>query len=256
MHANVVPVSGVDEPVDATWYKGIIGALNYLALMTRPDISYALSVLASKCTSPTVGDIRRVKHLFRYVMSTRHIGLNFKHDSDFQLHVWADASYASRDGARSQSGYCFSLGANNAAFYVKSTKQQLVTLSSTESEYVAMFHSSTEAVFLKRLMEHLDFPQAPIVVYQDNQSTIHWVQGKENFHRAKHLEVKYHYVRQLLREHVIAVEYLETTEMIADVLTKPLVSDHFQYLACGLLGIYTFEERISEEGFQDVSLSM
>ena len=255
MHANQDPLPRDDEAIDSTWYKGVIGALNHLALMTRPDISFSLSVLASKCNSPTRGDVRRVKHLFRFVMGTRHLGLNFKRDSDFQLHVWADASYASREETRSQTGYCFSLGADNATIYAKSTKQHLVTLSSTESEYVAMFHSCTEVVFLKRLLQQLGFDQDPITIYQDNQSTIHWAEGKENFHRVKHLDVKYHYVRELLKQHVIAIEYLVTTEMIADVLTKALVNDQFQYLAAGLLGIYSFDERIKTERFQVVSLS-
>jgi len=71
----------------------------------------------------------------------------------------------------------------------------------------------------------------------------------------KHLDVKYHYVRELLKQHVIAIEYLVTTEMIADVLTKALVNDQFQYLAAGLLGIYSFDERTKTERFQVVSLS-
>ena len=71
----------------------------------------------------------------------------------------------------------------------------------------------------------------------------------------KHLDVKYHFVRELLKQHVITVEYLITTEMIADVLTKALVNDQFQYLASGLLGIYSFDERIYKEKFQVVSLS-
>ena len=86
------------------------------------------------------------------MIATKHIGLNFKRDGDFQLYVYADASYASREETRSQSGYAFTSGLDNAAFYVKSTKQQLVTLSSTEAEFVAMFHSMTKAVFLKRLL--------------------------------------------------------------------------------------------------------
>ena len=255
MHASQEARAGDEEPINSTWYKGIIGALNYLALMTRPDISFAMSVLASKCNAPTMGDVRRVKYLFRFVMNTRHKGLNFKHDEDFQLHAWADASYATRDEARSQSGYCYSLGAGNAAFYSKSTKQQLVTLSSTEAEYVAMFHSSTESVFLRRLLEHMGFQQGPTTTFQDNMSTIHWANGKENFQRVKHLDVKYHYIRQLLTEHVIVVQYLPTEEMIADVLTKPLVTEKFEYLASQLLGVYSFSERIKGELYQEVLLS-
>ena len=249
MQATTVACEGDDDEISSTKYRGIIGALNHLALMTRPDISFALSVLASKCRCPTYGDLRRVKHLFRFVIATKHIGLNFKRDGDFQLYVYADASYASREETRSQSGYAFTLGLGNAAFYVKSTKQQLVTLSSTEAEYVAMFHSVTEAVFLKRLLEQLGFDQDPIPVFQDNTSTIQWAQGKENFHRVKHLSVKYHYVRELLKERVIAVEYLSTIEMIADVLTKPLVNEQFEYLASGLLGIYSFDKRTECERF-------
>ena len=243
MHATTVSLDGDEVPINPSWYKGIIGALNYLALMTRPDMSFALSVLASKCQSPTKGDYRKVKHLFKFAMGTAHIGLQFQSDDDFQLHVWADASYASREDARSQNGYCMSLGATNAAFYSKSSKQQLVTLSSTESEYVAMFHASTEVVFLRRLIQQLGFVQEPIKVYQDNESAIRWAHGQENFHRAKHLHVKYHYVRELVKEQVMSVEYLSTKEMVADVLTKPLVSDQFQYLASKLLGVYSFKKR-------------
>ena len=86
-------------------------------------------------------------------------------------------------------------------------------------------------------------------MFHDNTSTIEWAQGKENFHRVKHLSVKYHYVRELLKERVIAVEYLSTIEMIADVLTKQLVNEQFEYLAFGLPGIYLFDKRTKCERF-------
>ena len=251
MHARQEPLATDSESIDASWYKGIIGALNYLAIMTRPDISYCMSVLASKCNSPDKGDFRRVKHLFRFVMGTRHLGLNFQCDSDMQLHIWADASYASHSDARSQTGYSFALGETNAAFYVK----HLVTLSSTESEYVACFHSICEAVFLRRLLEQLGFPQEPLPLFQDNQSVLHWLEGRQNFHRCKHMHVKYEYCRQMRLERVIAPEYLITTEQIADIFTKPLLNNHYEYLASGVLGIYSFAERIENEQFQEVLLS-
>lgn len=256
MHATSTPHEGDDRPINSTWYKGIIGALNYLALMTRPDMSFALSVLASRCQSPTKGDFRKAKHLFKFAMGTAHMGVQFRSDDDFQLYVWADASYASREDARSQNGYCMSLGASNAAFYCKSSKQHLVTLSSTEAEYVAMFHAATEVVFLRRLVQQLGFVQQPVTVFQDNESAIRWAHGQENFHRAKHLHVKYHYVRELVRERVMNVEYLSTKEMIADVLTKPLVSDQFQYLASKLLGVFSFNKRTATSGdFVGVSVA-
>ena len=149
----------------------------------------------------------------------------------------ADVSFTSRELSRSQSGYCFSLGHGNAVFYARSTKQSFVTLSSTEAEYVALFHCSTEVVFLRRLLEELGFRQVPTIVYQDNQSTIHWASGRDNFHKTKHMDIKYHYVRDLVSNSSINVVYLPTAQMVADVLTKPVIKEQFGWLSKRLLGV-------------------
>jgi len=236
MQASQSHLEGDDDPVDSTVFRGAVGAISYLAQMTRPDLLYAVSIVASKCQNPTVFDHRIVKRILRYIIGTADHGLTFSADSDFQLVGHADASFASRDLSRSQSGYCFSLGKNNGSFYSRSSKQSLVTLSSTEAEYVSLFHCSTEAVFLRRLLEELGFRQNPTTIYQDNISTIHWSNGRDNFHRTKHMDVKYHYVRQLVSDHAITVVYLPTEQMIADVLTKPVLKDKFSWLAAHLLG--------------------
>ena len=80
--------------------------------------------------------------------------------------------------------------------------------------------------------------------------------GKENFHRVKHLNVKYHYIRECVKDGTIAIEHLVTTEMLADVLTKALVNDHYQYLAAGLLGIHSFARRVIDEKFTMVPVHM
>lgn len=249
MHAASEPAAGDDERIDSTWYRAVIGAINHLVLMTRPDLAYTVSVLAGHCAEPTRFELRRVRHLLRFIHVTQHLGINFKTDADFQLYAYADASYASRDNARSQSGYCFCLGANNAAFYARSSKQQLVTLSSTEAEYIALFHCATEIVFLSRLLNQMGLSQRPVVVYQDNQSTIAWARGQDNFQRTKHLNVKYHYVRDLVASRLIDVEYLSTDKMRADIQTKPLVNAHYQRLACDLLGLYSFGLRTESEEY-------
>ena len=240
MQATQTEMAGDEDLVDPTLYRGVVGAISYLAQMTRPDLLFSVSVVASRCQAPTVYDMRRVKRILRYIIGTQDYGLLFRSDSDFQLLAHADASFASRDLSRSQSGYCFSLGSGNAVFYARSSKQTPVTLSSTEAEYVSLFHCSTEVVFLRRLMEELGFHQSPTVIYQDNQSTIHWAQGRENFHRTKHMDVKYHYVRQLVIDAVIEVVYLPTTQMVADVLTKPILKEQFVGLLTEhLLGLTT-----------------
>jgi hypothetical protein len=249
MHHQMKVEPDDDVEVDSTKYRAVIGALNHLAIMTRPDISLAMSLLASKCSCPTMRDIRQIRVLFRYVMRTQHIGLNFKHDSDFRLIGWADASFATRTKYMSQSGYGFTLGFDNATFYTRSSKQQLVTMSSTEAEYVALFHASCEAVWLKRLLTQLGFHQSVVTIFQDNLSTIQWCHGKEDFHRSKHIAIKYHKIREWVIAKEIVPTYMSTKEMIADVLTKPIVNAQFEYLACGLLGISSFKQRIPGTNF-------
>lgn len=90
---------------------------------------------------------------------------------------------------------------------------------------------------MRRILEELGFVQDPTIVYQDNLSTIHWANGRDNFHRTKHMDVKYYYVRQLVSERQVDPVYLPTTEMVADVLTKPVLKGQFGLLSGWLLGV-------------------
>ena len=237
LQASYTPKVDDGVSIDSTWYRGVVGALNYAAQMTRPDLLYTMSVLAAHSNNPTRLQKRMLKRVMKYLVTTRLHKLVFRHDDDWEITAWADASYASREEARSQSGYCFALGRDNATFYAKSQKQSLVTLSSTEAEYVALHHTVTEIVYLRRFMEELGFKQPPTVVFQDNQSTILWAKGKMNHHRTKHLLVKYHYVQQLMQDGVIEIEYLPTDEMRADLQTKPLLDPLFTKMTAEHLGM-------------------
>ena len=227
---------GDSDPIDSTWYRGVVGAINYAATMTRPDLLYAMSILAAHAANPTRLQRRMLKRVMKYLVATKDWKMTFNHDDDWELVAWADASYASREEARSQSGYCFALGANNASFYAKSQKQKLVTLSSTEAEYVALFHAVTELVYLRRLLEELGFRQRATLVFQDNQSTILWAEGQMNHQRTKHISVKYHYIQMLVQEGQIELEHIPTGEMRADLQTKALTNELFQYMAGMHLG--------------------
>ena len=74
-------------------------------------------------------------------------------------------------------------------------------------------------------------------VYQDNQSSIHWASGRDNFHKTKHMDIKYHYVRDLVSNSRVDVVYLPTAQMVADVLTKPVIKEQFGWLSKRLLGV-------------------
>ena len=149
--------------------------------------------------------------------------MRFHRDSDFRLFAWADASFQSREQARSQTGYCFSLGATNSMFFIKSQMQATIAQSSTEAEYVALYHACCEVVWLRELLQYMHLPQESTIVYQDNTSTIQWAAGQENFHKTKHVDRKYHYIRELWADRLIEIRYCPTKAMAADILTKPLI---------------------------------
>jgi hypothetical protein len=212
---------------DSTEYRSLVGAMSYFAITYRSDLLYVMSVLGSGMAQPQKRHMRMAERVLRFIEGTVDVEIIFRPDGDFQLYAWADASFATRELSRSQSGYCFALGLFNASFYSKSSKQQLVTTSSTEAEYVSMFTCACELVWLRRILSQLGFPQGPTKLYQDNQSTISWAQARDHFHKTKHVKVKYHFVRELINNAIIDVEYLNTNAMRADLFTKALNSETY-----------------------------
>ena len=156
-----------------------------------------------------------------------------------RLFCYVDATFNSYKNAKSHYGYSFSLGENNGHFFSKSAKMKIVTLSSTESEYVALCFAVLEIVYLRRILAELGFPQSgPTVVYEDNQSCIKIVEGSLNHNTTKHINVKYHYSRQQFKKGTFTIEHIATEEMIADILTKSLSANQNKYLSKKMLRGY------------------
>ncbi len=230
---------GDDEPTDKTEYLEHIGMLNYLAVLTRPDLLFALSRCAQRCSNPTKRDLRRVKKIFHYLNGTKEHGLTFGADSELQLTCWVDASHAQYPDGKGHYGYAFSFGSNDGVFYARSQKLKIVTPGgSTETEYVAMYEAATEIVFLRNLLNELGFEQVgPTIMYEDNKSTIDLANGLGKFHKQKHVNVKYHYTKDLVKDKTIQVCYCHTEQMIADILTKPLAHAQHNYLVSLILNV-------------------
>jgi hypothetical protein len=171
-----------------------------------------------------------VNKIFSYISNTMDYGLTFS-PGDIQLYCHVDASYNYYNDARGHMGYSFSLGKNDASFYAKSQKIKLVCLSSTEAEYVALCEATRDAVWLERLLSNIGFSNnKPVIMFEDNKSTIHMVHGRSNHKSNKHINPKFHYVKQQIKQGKIVVKYMQTNLMIADLLTKPLGGIQFTKL--------------------------
>ena len=149
---------------------------------------------------------------------------------------YSDADWAGDlTDRKSTSGYCFSIC--NGLVSWRSTKQTSVALSTAEAEYIALSGASQEAAWLHKLLRELGFPvEGPITIYEDNQSAICLSKSNRNHPKTKHIDIKYNYIRSVINQNIVEVEYCPTSEMLADILTKGMTSDKFLKLR-NLLGL-------------------
>jgi hypothetical protein len=217
--------------VDQNAYLQLVGALNHLSQYTRPDILFAVSSAAQKCSAPNQGNVRAVLRIFQYLANTPDIGIRYVADGSMELVGSVDASHNQYEDGRGHYGYSFSLGRGNGSFDAKSTKLKLNTLSSTESEYVAFCEATREAIWLRKLLNEIGFTQhGPTIIYEDNMSTIQMLNGAYNHKTSKHIKPKYHFSKSAILDGEVHVEHLVTTEMESDVFTKALhFSPHWKF---------------------------
>jgi hypothetical protein len=222
-------------------YQRAIGSLMYTMVQTRPDIAYAVSTLAQYSSNPNHTHWTAVKRIFRYLKGTLSLGIEYSRDArrGNELVGYSDADYAGdRDNRRSTSGFVFMLAGGPITW--ASRKQLSVALSTCEAEYMAMSKASTEAMWLRKLLHEVDFstpstpPQTNLgikikpMLYADNQGAIALTENPVFHNKTKHVENRYHYIRERVAEGSIAVKYISTDNMIADGLTKPLSRIKFQ----------------------------
>ena len=184
------------------------------------------------------GDVvwKLLKGVARYSYQTRAYGLEYKSRS-LELDAYVDASYIS-EGVYSISGFIVRIGGNVISW--KSSKQKTVALSSAESEINAMTDCIKEVVWTKGLLEEIGVQVNQIVIKEDNQAAIAMATNHVVNSRTRHIMAKMCYIRETLINEGITLEYCETGEMIADVLTKPLGRTLFKKFrtAMGVMDIH------------------
>ena len=201
-------------------YREAIGSLMYVAVATRPDISFAVSCLSQFLENPGEAHWQAVKRVFRYLAGTRDQALTYGIEQH-ALQGYTDADGASQEHRRAISGYAFII--DGGAVLWCSRKQELVTLSTAEAEYVAATHAAKECIWLRRLTGEL-FPelQTKTTLFCDNQAALK-LATDDNYHaRTKHIDIRFHFIRQVIASGAIDMVYCPTDDMMADILTKAL----------------------------------
>jgi hypothetical protein len=219
----------------ASNFRKLIGELLYLAICTRPDISYSVNSLAQFSANPTASHYAAAKWLLRYLAGTINLRLHYGGErADEPLHGYCDADWASSpEDRKSVSGYAWFFAGGIIAHVSK--KQATVALSSTEAEYMAITHVIQEGLWLKSLFVALHLPLTmPLVIHMDNTGAIALSKEARNHIRSKHIDVRYHFIRGHVSQGTFVPTWLPSHANIADIFTKALTHPLFLKHLAGL----------------------
>ena len=203
-------------------YQAAVRSLMHLVVGTHPDIAFAVSTVVQFNNAPGEPHWEAIKHIYRYLSCTKSLTLTFGGVGK-GLKEYTDADGASQEHRPTISGYVYLLDGGTVSW--ASRKQELVTLSTAEAEYVAATHAAKEGLWLQRLIGEVFRPLAhPIPLHSDSQSAITLTKDGSYHACTKHIDIRYHFIRFAVENHSFRLVYCSTDNMIADTLTKPLPS--------------------------------
>lgn len=215
-------------------YSNAVGNLMYAMICTRPDLAHAISVVSRFMHNPSKEHWNAVKWILRYLKGTSHFGLLFDKNSVKEIDVmgfvegFVDSDFAGDlDKRRSISGYVFSLCGSAVSW--RASLQSVTALSTTEAEYVSATEGVKEAIWMRGLISELGVPQDVIKVYCDSHSAICLTKNDMYQFKTKHIDIKYHFIRDIVAEGKIKVDKIHTDEDPADMLTKSLSNTKFKH---------------------------
>ena len=208
-------------------FKELVGSLLYLVTCTRPDIAHAVSV-ASRTSQPTEAHWNALKRVLRYLKGTRDIGITFRWEEFPELVGYSDADYANDvETRRSTSGYCIMYGGGPIAW--RCQRQPIVTLSTTEAEYVSGCEMVKELIPIREQLIELEeiSPEKPAIVLIDNQSAVRIAKNEAGQQRTKHIDVREKWLTEQAYNKKIEIRHISGDRQAADILTKPLHKTKF-----------------------------
>lgn len=208
-------------------YRELVGSLTYLALATRPDISFAASCLGQFNNSYGKAHWIAAKRVLRYLKGTLDLGLVYSAD-DKPLKGFVDSDWGNcLDDRRSYSGYVFALSGSPVSWDAR--KQRTVALSSTEAEYMALTEGAKESIHWTAILEELGFKTlTDIEVLSDNLGALKLANNPVFHARSKHIAIRHHFIREALRDRRLRVEHVSTDDNVADMFTKGIPRPKFE----------------------------
>ncbi|GKA96700.1 retrovirus-related pol polyprotein from transposon TNT 1-94 [Tanacetum coccineum] len=237
------------KAVDPSHYRGMIGTLLYLTA-SRPDLQFAICMCARYQARPTEKHLNAVKRIFRYLKGTVHRGLWYPKDSSFALTAFADADHAGcQDTRRSTSGSIQLLGDRLVSW--SSKRQKSAAISSTEAEYIALSGCCAQVLWMRSQLTDYGFGFNKIPMYCDNKSAIALCCNNVQHSRSKHIDIRFHFIKEHVENGVIELYFVNTEYQLADIFTKALGRERIEFLI-NKLGMRSFTPETLKKLADDV----
>ena len=203
-------------------YQAIVGSLLHISRNTRPDISVVTNILGRKASSPSARNFIAALRVLQYLLYTKSVKFSIKGSVEArgvekaQIEVYADASYGG-EGARSQTGVITFLEKTPVLWYTR--RQDTVSLSITEAEYIAVSEGAKDAAWLRQWLSEFEIKVIPVIC-TDNEAADRLTDTQSYHRRTRHIDHKYHYIRQEIRKEDIIMKKIGGKENLANPLTK------------------------------------
>ncbi|XP_055605697.1 uncharacterized protein LOC129753872 [Uranotaenia lowii] len=210
-------------------FKEAVGCLSFAAQVTRPDVSYVVNAVSQFCSKPGRQHWEAIKKIIRYLKSTTTKKLEYSKHGSSELVGFGDADW----GGDPDTGYVFTMQGGAISWNVK--KQPTVALSSCEAECMALSRTIQETMWWTNLRSQI-FEEESVLIHCNNQGAISIAGNGAYNPQTKHVSIRYHFVHESLKEGVVKVKYIPTTDQPADGFTKPLAVQK-QQLFCELVGV-------------------
>lgn len=213
-----------EEPAYECAYREAIGSLLCLATNTRPDILHSVTLLAKFCEKPRKQHWEAILRVMRCIKGTLGFGLTFKRHQNLYIEAFTDADWASDvENRKSVSGTLIFVAGGPVIF--RSCQQSLVALSTTEAEFIAAAETIKELIWVKTLLTELNIAYEGATLKCDSQTAIRLIKNPEFHRRTKHIDIKYHFIRDHFSRQEYKLLHVSSENQLADFLTKALPRD-------------------------------
>jgi len=206
-----------NTPFDKTTFKSAVGSLTYLSRCTRPYISYAIGKAARKAENPTMNDWKKVINILKYLNYTKNYKIEYKGKGE--ILAYTDSDLAGDPVDRKSTSGCIIL-MNKDPICWQSKKQSVVATSTAEAEYIATGECIKKALWIRNILIELFNIKKPIKILTDNLASKTTIENGEINNKLKHIDIKYHFNYDNIKNNKVLMEYINTKEMLADPLTK------------------------------------